>query len=54
MNYRNIKDLNTVILQNSSINNRNYRAKAYISKSDVFCLGTAYNQLAVAAALEGI
>ena len=50
MNYRNIKDLNTVILQNSSINHCDYRAKAYISKPDVSCLGNAYNQVAAAAA----
>jgi|TARA_R110002110_G_scaffold96884_37_gene249289 hypothetical protein len=49
MNYRNIKDLNNVILQNLSVNHCDYRAKAYISKPDVFCLGTAYNQVAAAA-----
>ncbi|MFT5673530.1 MAG: hypothetical protein ACI9JT_002182 [Polaribacter sp.] len=52
MNYRNIKDLNTVILQNSSINHCDYRAKAYISKPEVFCLRTAYNQLAAAARIS--
>jgi hypothetical protein len=48
MNYRNIKHLNTIILQNLSVNHCDYRAKAYISKPDVFCLGTAYNQAAAA------
>ena len=48
MNYRNIKDLNNVILQNLSVNHCDYRAKAYISKPDVFCLGTAYSQIAAA------
>tara|TARA_B110000977_G_C10644498_1_gene325394 strand:+ start:27 stop:332 length:306 start_codon:yes stop_codon:yes gene_type:complete len=48
MNYRNIKDLNTVILQNLIVNHCDYRAKAYISKPDVFFLGTAYSQIAAA------
>ncbi|MFT5238921.1 MAG: hypothetical protein ACI9M9_002538, partial [Flavobacteriaceae bacterium] len=50
MNYSNIKDLNTVLLQNLSVNHSDYRAKAYIYKPDVFCLGTANNQVAAAAA----
>ena len=48
MNYRNIKDLNTVILQNLGINHYDHKAKTYISKSDLFCLATVYNQVFVA------
>ncbi|MFT6754894.1 MAG: hypothetical protein ACJAV9_000371 [Urechidicola sp.] len=54
MNYSNIKDLNTVLLQNLSVNHSDYRAKAYIYKPDVFCLGTANNQVAAAAAAARI
>jgi hypothetical protein len=38
MNYRNVKGLNTVLLQNLSVNHCDDIAKAYISKPDVFCL----------------
>jgi hypothetical protein len=48
MNYIKTKDLNTVILQNLSSRHREHSPKAYISKPDVFCLGTLYNQVVAA------
>ncbi|MFT5250907.1 MAG: hypothetical protein ACI93P_002650 [bacterium] len=48
MNYIKTKDLNTVILQNLSSRHRDHSPKAYISKPDVFCLGTLYNQVVAA------
>jgi hypothetical protein len=48
MYYKNIKDLNALLLQNLSIIHCGYRAKVYISKSAVCCLETTYNQVATA------
>jgi hypothetical protein len=48
MNYIKTKDLNTVILQNLSSRHRDHSPKASISKPDVFCLGTLYNQVVAA------